>query len=447
MEDDVTSILDGTIGWFWPWYEKPRRISAEPERGYIRLIAPDTVELTALDEDAFRDDGGEHIPRPRLITGATERGGLLMLDVKGVGLKTRMGGSAASVRHYRARTLLANAPIEDIRSERLRSLSAHFFGISRWFGLTGARESVSRDQEGRLTGFTVRVESQPEASIRIPGGREVAISPYWSTRGSADRRTINAPVELECRSARPQSLWALRQPLLRIQDLISFCYEGSITAEGGLATPDLTKEAPEELRLWDAWLMVTRPGVVQAARKDFPLLTLQELGGMPSLRRWLILCSNHLRAVRPVIEPYRYGKASPPVRILEIAAAMEYWVATHRRTTAWAKESCCRRRGQGCGWAWPIARSVGGSFDQWVGDSREWSHRFWGTYNKLKHEPEYVFDEYELATLAESASLLLAVALLCRVSRNKEPARRLFADTSATWPLQRRVQNLFKDSN
>ncbi|MEV1060130.1 hypothetical protein [Micromonospora chalcea] len=77
-----------------------------------------------------------------------------------------------------------------------------------------------------------------------------------------------------------------------------------------------------------------------------------------------------------------------------------------------------------------------------MGDSREWSHLFWGTYNKLKHEPEYVFDEGDLAVLAESASMLLSVALLCRVAGNKGPARLLFADTSHTWNLQRRVQLL-----
>jgi hypothetical protein len=223
---------------------------------------------------------------------------------------------------------------------------------------------------------------------------------------------------------------------------MSFCYNGFLRAESGLATPDAEGAELDSSQLWDAWLMVPPPGTSTAANKDFPLLTLDDIGGLPALRRWVALCTKHLRAVRPVIEPYRQGRASPPLRVLETAAAMEYWVATHRRSAKWTREKCCKKGGQGCGWVWPIVQLVGEPFKSWIGDPKEWSHRFWGSYNKLKHEPGFEMDDPSLGVLVDSAAMLLSVALLCRVSGNKEPARKLFSDTSHTWQLQRRIHSL-----
>ncbi|MFC3736967.1 ApeA N-terminal domain 1-containing protein [Paractinoplanes deccanensis] len=446
MGDEILAIADGVMGWFWPGFDGPKDTDSDYERGYLSLTAPDTFELKTLDEDSFRDELLSHLPYPRLITGSTEHGTVLLLDFKGAGQKIRMGG-AASARHYRGRTILRDVPIEKIRSERLKSISAHFFGISSWFGLSTSVESLGHRDDGKLKSFTIAVESQPEQSIRLSGGRELVLSAHWYTRGSTDKRIIHAPVELSCRSVgRAESLWNLRQPLLRVQDLLSFCYEGFIAAESGRATPDVDGAEIDRSQLWDGWLMAAPTGATAAKSRDFPLLRLEDIGGLPALRRWIVLCDNHLRAVRPIIEPYRQGRASAPLRLLEIAAAMEYWVAAHRRRRVkWVKEKCCKKGSQGCGWSWPIARHVGGHFDRWVGDSREWSHRFWSAYNKLKHEPEYVANEVELGILADSASMLLSVALLCRISGNKEPARKLFADTSHTWQLQKRIHALLQE--
>ncbi|MFI2666768.1 hypothetical protein [Micromonospora carbonacea] len=445
-DEKVAAVLGGSIGWFWPADIKPRDISEDPERGYLRLLPTNLVELTSLDENPFEDRNSSALRRPRLITGATENGGVLILNITGRGTKTTIGGSTASVRSYRAQSVLVGLAIDRVRSEKLTSISAHFFGLSSWLGVSAVSEKRHISERSRIKAFEVRVESPPEQVVKIGGGREVAISAYWNATGSEDRRTIFAPGQIECRSARPKTLRELREPILRIQDLMSWCFDGFIRSESGLAEPDLSEEPDAFPKLWDKHLMTVPGAVAEARNKDFPILRLSDIGGIRALGRWLNLCDKHLRAVRPLIEPFRQGKASPPLRMLEVASAMEYWVATHKRTTQWAKVKCRLPKHNGCGYAWTLANHVGGTFSQWVGDRDAWAHSFWETYNKLKHEPGYVVDEYKLNVLADTGALLLAADVLSRVAGNKAPARSLFADTSHTWQLQRQVQQLLNDS-
>ncbi|MEU7654874.1 HEPN domain-containing protein [Micromonospora taraxaci] len=445
-DEKVAAVLSGSIGWFWPADIKPRDINEDPERGYLRLLPTNLIELTSLDEDPFESRKSSALRRPRLITGATENGGVLILNITGRSTKTTMGGSIASVRSYRAQSVLVGVTIDHVLSEKLTSVSAHFFGLSPWLGVSAVSEKALTTEKSRLKAFEVRVESSPEQVVKISRGREVAISAYWNTAGSRDRRTIYAPGQIQCRSVRPKTLWELREPILRIQDLMSWCFGGFIRSESGLAEPDLSEEPDATPRLWDKNLMTVPGAVAEAKDKGFPILQLSDIGGIRALGRWLSLCDKHLRAVRPLIEPFRQGKASPPLRMLEVASAMEYWVATHRRTTQWAKAKCLLPKHNGCGYAWTLANHVGDTFGQWVGDRDAWAHSFWETYNKLKHEPGYVIDEYKLSVLADTGALLLAAELLSRVAGNKEPARALFTDTSHTWQLQRQVQQLLNES-
>jgi hypothetical protein len=452
MEYDVSShldsILSGTIGHFWPGVERPRSVRRQPERGYLQRAARDEIELTSLDDNGSALAVETHRGRqlPKLVTGATEHGGVLLLEIFGHGSQSRFGGSSASVRHLRARAIVADVSIGQVRSSRLFSVSGHFYGASDWFGVTTSTEKTSFNKKGRLDSYSIHVQAGAAQALTISLGRELVVAPHWSTSGSRDRRTVLAPIEVTCRSSRPKTLWQLCEPILRIQDLISYCFDGFFVADSALAVPDVAnaQDLPRRPNLWYSQLMEVPQRVDPPKGKGFPRLRLTELGGFAALRRWLTLCSKHLRAVRPLIEPYRLGKASPPLRMIEVAAAMEYWVAAHKRTSQWAKAKCSRPRHNGCGYAWTLANYVGKPFADWVGDVDKWTHVFWETYNKLKHAPGYSPDDVDLWLLAESGELLLAACLLDRVALTKVPTRSIFGEAHHTWNLREQVRDLLQ---
>jgi hypothetical protein len=221
---------------------------------------------------------------------------------------------------------LADVPIRSLKSDRLVSISAHFFGVSDWMGITSLEEKHTTDSDHRLKSFTVHVESPQGESISIPGGRRLELSAYWSTAGEPDQRSILTPTALTCSARRPRTAWQLYEPILRTQDLLSLCFRGFMVASGGRAIPDLVPgtELTATPELWIANLMTAPGGVPTPGDRGFPIMSLKELGGISALKRWFVLGQKHLRAVRPLIEPYRQGKASSPLRIMELAAAMEY---------------------------------------------------------------------------------------------------------------------------
>ena len=56
---------------------------------------------------------------------------------------------------------------------------------------------------------------------------------------------------------------------------------------------------------------------------EVPMFWLEQIGGMNGLKRWLELCHEHSRLVKPVVNYLRRGIASPELRLMESAAAMD----------------------------------------------------------------------------------------------------------------------------
>jgi hypothetical protein len=161
MADNVKLVHDGTIGFFWPGASRARSLRRAPERGYVRRGDDGMLHLAVLDEsNLWHTEVDPHLPS--LITGMTEAGGIVLLDIAGAGRTTRFGGSAASAKRYRARTLVAGVDVDRIRSGRVGSMSAHFFGISSWFGLTTVEEGQEFHPESDLLkSYTITVDSSP----------------------------------------------------------------------------------------------------------------------------------------------------------------------------------------------------------------------------------------------------------------------------------------------
>ncbi|MDP9301941.1 MAG: hypothetical protein M3P43_13775 [Actinomycetota bacterium] len=419
-------LEEGTLGFFWPLSKKAADLENEPERGYAKL-EEGWVALDVLDErpmDSLRLGLEMTTDAPTALLGALADEAAMFLEVIDAQRNTRFGGSRASSKRYLARTAIGGVPVDRLRTPSLQELHAHFHGIGRWAGMSATKEDWDSD-DGRVKEWSVTLSGSEDLTHPLTGGRELVLSTTWRVDGPTDRRTISAPVSIGFKSHRPVDVWELLQPILQVQDLLSFTYEGFVAADGGSARLDLDPAEKERHNqaptVWNGALMVRSP-VVTAPRSvnERSLFHLETIGGIAGLARWTRLSSTHPRATRPLVARYRQGRASAALTVMEVAAAIEYW-AKANRPAVWADSAVKNKK-----WVQALADRCGKAFADWVGGPEPWAKAFWGSYNRLKHEPTFEPDALELTDLAESARYLLGAVMLDRVALTKTPSRSVF---------------------
>lgn len=423
----IGDVLEqGTLGFFWPIAETAPDLEKEPERGHARREGG-WILLDVLDEspiESLRLGLEATADAPTALLGVMADEAAMFLEVIDAGRNTRFGGSRASSKRYLARTAVGGVPVDRLRTPSLKELHAHFHGIGGWAGMSATKENWG-SEDGRVKEWSVALSDTEDLSHRLSGGRALVLSTTWRVDGPTDKRTISAPVSLGCMSSRPIDVWELLQPVLQIQDLLSFAYEGFVAADGGSAHLDLEPAEEERLSqtpsLWNGALMVRSPAATAPkSMNERPLFHLETIGGIAGLTRWIRLSAAHPRATRPVVARYREGRPSAALTLMEVAAAVEYW-AKANRPAAWADSAVKHRK-----WVQALADRCGKAFADWVGDPDTWARAFWGSYNGLKHEPTFGSDARELVDLAESARYLLAAVMLDRVALTKAPSRAIF---------------------
>lgn len=424
MDKRVRQVLDGGLGEFWI-VPDARFLSAPEEAtrsGFIRQ-ADEVVEVHLLLEGHPFSALGRSVPIPAAILGATEHAGVLVIGVLGTSRTASLGGGRASVERYRARSLLCHPSVSLAESALSTSASGYFLGdgLLAWADIDAVDREFKLNAARKVSSATIRLKSTPD--LRVPLSRSVALrlSGHWSLNQDDDlRHVVETALEVEVEStSSPRALMDLLGPLLRCQELLSLAFHGFVRADGGRAgLPGIDERA----YLWDAALTPARVPyrVRAAATNERPLFHLADIGGVNGLARWMRLCIKHPRAVSAIVSPYRRGIGSNEVRLLELAAAIEYWVAAHRRRGRWTRS--------GSNQAEAVAKHVGPAFTKWVQDPTKWAKVFWDHYNGLKHEPTFNPDSHTVAVLQESAELLLTVELLCRVAGTKRPARQILTN-------------------
>jgi hypothetical protein len=178
-----------------------------------------------------------------------------------------------------------------------------------------------------------------------------------------------------------------------------------VLADGGRALLQQGCEGRNP-HLWNSTLMHSPDHSREIATlTENPLFWLSDLGGITGIRRWLELCHKHPRAVYPLTEYYRLGQLSPETRLMEVAAAIEYWTGAHARSRKWPKV--------GNSQAAAVARRAGQPFSKWVGNRHaKWAKEFWEEYIAVKHFKTRTPDPYLCRLLADSGAILLTAVLL-----------------------------------
>jgi hypothetical protein len=254
-------------------------------------------------------------------------------------------GPRASTRTYRCRTMVGLPDIEGVAAElKPRQMSAVFAGrrVAEWAGQLALTENRTLDA-GRVKEVEIRLHNTPSEMAALGGGLHLESSAYWGVQSKGVDDVIAVGWELTTRGVnRPQQPGALLMPLWRTQELLSVAFDGLVAASIGRARYVLNEELKT---LWDASLMTHEPQV-QPSELKTPSFTLADLGGLAAVRRWVRLCVAHPRAVKPVIAKVRYSATSAETRLMEVVAAIHYWVNAHAREAKWAnkKASCARRR-------------------------------------------------------------------------------------------------------
>ncbi|MEV7041131.1 hypothetical protein [Amycolatopsis sp. NPDC051061] len=413
---DTDEIFSGCIGFFWPLNEAGEYLESDPQRGYIQLDGDGFLLVDTLDENPMATMGArvDATESPYALVCSTKSTSLLLLNISDAGGSMNMGGNRASVRKYRCRSAVFGVPIEDVQGVKINRIEAFFPGIREWSGVEVSEESYERKPDGRLESFSLKVASMPEETMQMSEGKSFMMAAYWSVDGPVDRRSIYCPVSLGCVSDVSDDIWKLLYPLIRVQDLINLAYDRFIVADGGRAVISQNDGSDPSRKLWDRWLMrVPKTARVSKSNNESPYFDLADLGGLEGLSRWFTLFEEHSRAVKPVVDRYRNGDTSAEVSLLEIAAAMEYWKASHARVPGaeWAKEKYP---------SLATAMLAGSPFFAWVGDAEKWADRFWAVYNLLKHEPKFQPDYGEIRMLANVGRRLLASELLVEVAQSAD---------------------------
>lgn len=411
---------EGGIGFFWPVAEHEKvELGSEPLRGHLARVGQ-WARLETLEEDTPAAWLTDARPLYRGIIGSLPQRSVLLLEVTPDGYSRNFGGSRASVEFNAARTVIGEVPLETLKGLDVLSLSARFLGIARWAGRTSSSESIERGPDGRTSAWSMRVEGGEPERVRLKGGGRLVITPDWLTEGAWDERVVLAPTKITCEFSQPQEIWRVLQPLVLVQDLVSFLHRGFIPAHSGSAAvdirdPDSPRPPPS---MWNGLLMVPRPAVRVADSKSRPLVSLKALGGPRGLARWIRTATEHPRAVQPFVGVHRLGPLSSESAMRDAAAGIEYWVAANRRSAPWATSGAP---------AQIVASHLGRSFRQWSGEPTGWATRFWDVYNELKHNPNVVHDPNVLFDLALSGQLVLAAAVLNEVAGTKRPGAAIFA--------------------
>ena len=429
MSDRTQKVLQGNVGLFWP-QEYQGRVDLRDDvllRGYIHQKNDLLVEVRALDE---RDDGGSlgstSRPRAEALFGAAEQTGILIPEVLGTGRTTQYGGSRASVLSYRARALMTGVDVWSAKSSRLQMASLNFEAGLDFSGLSAIQGSQKVDPKTHLVTeatFTLRAGSSP-----LNGGKykafDLSLAADWATSGTSTRRTLSSGLSIQLSAARPRPFGDFRPLLLGIQDLLNLAYDRFVPADVGRAVVHGCDDHTRSY-LWMEEAMVPPPHVTRthAREETYPLFTLADVGGSDGFRRWLSVRERFPDAAVVVASGFRDGGSRQPSRLLEVAAAIEYYVNVNRKAGAiWARKATAPSHAEA------LARHVGRPFKLLIGDHAIWANKFLATYNGVKHDPGFQRDPEEMRLLSWSGQILLLAALLDRTSRTKAPSRRIFSD-------------------
>lgn len=367
-----------------------------------------------------------------MIAAVLSTGGGLLHHIVRTGSATRLG-TAASSSTFHGRTYIGGVGLDAITSTYPLGLVAHFPRVAAWGGQDTIDQDYEASDDGRMTSVILRLPFIDDQCVVLSDGRELTLRSDWHLTGPSHHRAVVTRLAVGCTSDTPQPVEALLRPLVAAQDLLSLAHDEPIVASTGSATMDYRNDGHPRASswLWSASLMERHPAFAADEEEPLPLFSLDAVGGIEGVGRWVALSERHPRATSPTVRRYRQGHLSPSVALMEVAAGIEYWVRANEKEP-WAGKT----------FAQDLADYVGSPFARWVGgDPARWGAKFWDTYNAVKHRPADDRPPMIVGRFAESGRWLLAAGLLCHIAETNRPAEQIF-DGGLLTQLGRRLREV-----
>lgn len=402
-------------------FELQGRLGHSPETGRLSFEALDPNPLGTLMKS---QPGGERAFKA--LVGVTEAGGVVLHNIDSRGNTVALGGSRVSVLRFGCLTAISKVDLGQCEGTELSDVTAVFGQGLRWSGESPVAEMWESDDEGRTKSVTLRVEAQsPPEEIRLRQRRRLSIGLHWRVDGQHAARLISSGLSVTVSQDQPSDVEEILQPLLMVQDLMTIAFQSPVLPTEASAS---FIAGPAKCPMWDwrlcearAFAVEDRPGSAPS-----PRFSLRDMDGVAGVGRWIEMCERSPRAVS-AIRYHRPGGGSIQSRLLDVASAIEYWVASHRRLgRAWPR--------QGKTHAEALALHAGIPFRSLCrGRERDWANRFWQTYRDVKHDPSKAIDAQSTQVLTLVGTLLLEMVALNRCARSSAPARAL---ASGVWASQ-----------
>jgi hypothetical protein len=425
LDQLISDTLAGSVAYVWPFFGD----TDWQKRQYAGHIAraDSGVNLSVLAPLPLGDGLGSLETQkyvPESVLAVSDIGGTLAFDISRTGGTTHIGASKASSRNYYSRAIAVGFPAEDLQSSCMYEMAAYFPGLEHWSNITGSTAEAKHDEYLRPTEIVLTIRAAPDQITKFSDSHTVNVSTHFEVSGPADDQQVYTPLSISSVTEEPTRWSDHLLVLTRIQDLLSMCWDGFVVADGGYVRLDLhDPHATSNAKLWSERLMEMPAAVRQAGPStSLPEVRYETLGGVNAFKRWYDIASTHPRAVLPLTSRHRVARsAAVQSRLLDVCAAMGYWVDFHaRQKHGWVKMTSKKDTKAGV-----LARHVGQHFESFVGDVAEWSRLLWDRYDELRHDPTAQHDSRELALLVESARILLTTALLNEVSGDDAPTRSL----------------------
>ncbi len=403
--EQLDQLRDGVVGLLAPTADPPQ---GRLLTGLVKLDEDAIVAKLVADDEAFDD---ERLPiDAEAIGGSTEAGDILLVD-----LRTRGGGpSQLRVAKYTAHGVIVDVDLKSVDADHVAAVQFAYHGLHNWLP-----EQIYKDdpliEDGKHVGWSAELRYAKGIAVPLDDGFTLRLSTGWSVGGEFDRRTFATPLNVTVESAERTSIHEHIGRLDAVHALLNIAHRERVKAFGGAAR---LVEDSDWCGFWETTYMST-DGAHDVAH-FFPYFGLDEIGGITAIARWIETVRGHRRAVTPLVRHVLEPSQTPEARLLSTAAAMESWVAAHRRSHDWAKKV----KNEDLPGA--IVRTVDPSWNDWIGDSDAWLRRFWASYTHVKHQPEDDLDPQLVNALEIGGRWLLTAAVLDKCAGNTEPSQHLF---------------------
>lgn len=333
----LNHILKGQLGEFvvlrtasMPDLEDPDSTS-----GYISLV-DNRVDVRLRSDRTPGEVTERSTSFPSALLGATESGPVLLLQLRQLATNRGYGDGTIPTKTYRCNAILADKRILEIKSTKVNAVSATFSGqrLSRWAELHTAEQDLQHNSSGRVEGIDIRYRTVEVVSKRF-ARFILEFGPAWSSSersASGIELEIGALVRITCDPA--SEIDVPLEFLHRVQDLFSIVFRGFLRAADASVSMSWTGRHHHDAELWQSQLMpeASLVSVPMANERAIPLVTFSDLGGTDGIRRWIQLYDKYPRAMAVITNTVRRPRTSPDVHLLELAAATDYWVNSHKGT-------------------------------------------------------------------------------------------------------------------